>query len=59
MARGKTAEANSTASIGVEAKLWFAADDLRSNMEAAEYKHVVLGLIHSAAQVAGATDNFR
>lgn len=26
-------------------KLWFAADKLRSNMDAAEYKHVVLGLI--------------
>ncbi|MEO0074844.1 MAG: class I SAM-dependent DNA methyltransferase [candidate division WOR-3 bacterium] len=26
-------------------KLWIAADKLRSNMDAAEYKHVVLGLI--------------
>jgi type I restriction enzyme M protein len=25
--------------------LWAAADKLRSNMDAAEYKHVVLGLI--------------
>lgn len=31
--------------IGLEAKLWSAADKLRSNMDAAEYKHVVLGLI--------------
>jgi type I restriction enzyme M protein len=31
--------------IGFEAKLWQAADKLRSNMDAAEYKHVVLGLI--------------
>lgn len=30
---------------GFEAKLWKAADKLRSNMDAAEYKHVVLGLI--------------
>ncbi len=28
-----------------EAKLWLAADKLRSNMDAAEYKHTVLGLI--------------
>lgn len=28
-----------------EAKLWAAADALRNNMDAAEYKHVVLGLI--------------
>ena len=31
--------------LGFEAKLWQAADKLRSNMDAAEYKHVVLGLI--------------
>lgn len=30
---------------GLEAALWEAADHLRSNMDAAEYKHVVLGLI--------------
>jgi type I restriction enzyme M protein len=29
----------------IEKKLWKAADKLRSNMDAAEYKHVVLGLI--------------
>jgi len=34
-----------TANIGFEEKLWQAADKLRSNMDAAEYKHVVLGLI--------------
>lgn len=33
------------ASIGFEEKLWQAADKLRNNMDAAEYKHVVLGLI--------------
>jgi len=37
--------ADSTATIGFEAKLWLAADKLRNNMDAAEYKHVVLGLI--------------
>ncbi len=34
-----------TAPLGFEAKLWAAADALRNNMDAAEYKHVVLGLI--------------
>jgi hypothetical protein len=29
----------------LERTLWLAADKLRSNMDAAEYKHVVLGLI--------------
>jgi type I restriction enzyme M protein len=33
------------ANLGFEAKLWAAADTLRNNMDAAEYKHVVLGLI--------------
>ena len=32
-------------SAGLEAKLWAAADALRNNMDAAEYKHVVLRLI--------------
>jgi hypothetical protein len=36
---------SSAASLGFEAKLWAAADALRNNMDAAEYKHVVLGLI--------------
>ena len=39
------AEKSKTAVIGFEAKLWLAADKLRNNMDAAEYKHVVLGLI--------------
>ncbi|MFH7819160.1 class I SAM-dependent DNA methyltransferase [Neobacillus thermocopriae] len=33
------------ATIGFEEKLWSAADKLRNNMDASEYKHVVLGLI--------------
>jgi type I restriction enzyme M protein len=46
MARTKTTAASkSTATIGFEAKLWLTADKLRNNMDAAEYKHVVLGLI--------------
>lgn len=34
-----------TGSVGFEQQLWQAADKLRNNMDAAEYKHVVLGLI--------------
>ena len=30
---------------GIQKTLWAAADKLRSNMDAAEYKHIVLGLI--------------
>ncbi len=33
------------ANIGFEAELWKAADALRGSMDAAEYKHVVLGLL--------------
>jgi len=36
---------DTAANLGFEAKLWAAADALRNNMDAAEYKHVVLGLI--------------
>jgi len=45
MARKPTRKSDSTAHLGFEAKLWLAADKLRNNMDAAEYKHVVLGLI--------------
>ena len=41
----KTRKADTTANLGFEAKLWAAADALRNNMDAAEYKHVLLGLI--------------
>jgi len=43
--RASSSAKDSTANIGFEAKLWPAADKLRNNMDAAEYKHVVLGLI--------------
>ena len=33
------------ATLGFEAAMWQAADKMRNNMDAAEYKHVVLGLI--------------
>ncbi len=36
---------NTSAPLGIESKLWATADALRNNMDAAEYKHVVLGLI--------------
>ena len=35
----------SAANLGFENKLWAAADLLRGHMDAAEYKHVVLGLL--------------
>jgi len=41
----KQAGNSSAANLGFERELWQAADALRSNMDAAEYKHVVLGLI--------------
>ena len=37
--------ADSGATTGYEAELWAMADALRGSMDAAEYKHVVLGLI--------------
>ena len=46
MERKKNFEKQSNgANLGFEQKLWLTADKLRSNMDAAEYKHVVLGLI--------------
>jgi type I restriction enzyme M protein len=41
----KISKNTSGANLGFEEKLWKAADKMRSNMDAAEYKHVVLGLI--------------
>lgn len=41
----KKAAGNNSVSLGFEAQLWRAADTLRGSMDAAEYKHVVLGLI--------------
>ena len=34
-----------TSEIGFEKQIWDAADELRGSMDAAEYKHVILGLI--------------
>ncbi len=41
----RTSSAERSTLVRFEAKLWQAADALRNNMDAAEYKHVVLGLI--------------
>jgi type I restriction enzyme M protein len=43
--RRNAATDESSATLGYEAELWRMADALRGNMDAAEYKHVVLGLI--------------
>jgi len=39
----RTKQGNTGANLGFEDKLWAAADKLRGNMDAAEYKHVVIG----------------
>ncbi|HPA06112.1 MAG TPA: type I restriction-modification system subunit M N-terminal domain-containing protein, partial [Candidatus Hydrogenedentes bacterium] len=44
-ARKANAKQDNGARLGFEEKLWQAADKLRGHMDAAEYKHVVLGLI--------------
>jgi type I restriction enzyme M protein len=46
VARKKKATKNKQngANVGYEAQLWQMADALRGSMDAAEYKHVVLGL---------------
>lgn len=43
--KGNSSDESSGANLGFEDKLWKAADKMRSNMDAAEYKHVVLGLL--------------
>ena len=47
MAKQRTTSSKSSngANLGFEQKLWQAADKLRGHMDAAEYKHVVLGLV--------------
>jgi type I restriction enzyme M protein len=44
MATKKSTSVN-TAEIGFEEKIWAAADKLRGNIDASEYKNVVLGLV--------------
>jgi type I restriction enzyme M protein len=45
MAKKREGKKSNSGPIGYEAQLWQMADALRSNMDAAEYKHVVLGLL--------------
>jgi type I restriction enzyme M protein len=45
MARKRRQQNGNGASLGFEEKLWQAADKLRGHVDAAEYKHVVLGLV--------------
>ena len=44
-ANNPSAKTNTSATTGYESELWKMADALRGSMDAAEYKHVVLGLI--------------
>ena len=41
----KASGSNGGANLGFETKMWQAADELRGQVDAAEYKHVVLGLV--------------
>ena len=43
--RAKTSSNGNGANLGFEEKLWAAVDKLCGHMDAAEYKHVVLGLV--------------
>jgi type I restriction enzyme M protein len=45
MPRPKTRNHDTAANVGYEAQLWQMADALRGSMDAAEYKHVCLGLL--------------
>jgi type I restriction enzyme M protein len=45
MARSRKNDKASSAPLGHEAQLWQMADALRGSMDAAEYKHVCLGLL--------------
>ncbi|MGH8059761.1 MAG: type I restriction-modification system subunit M, partial [Candidatus Entotheonellia bacterium] len=45
MAKVRETINGTSANVGYEAELWRMADALRGSMDAAEYKHVVLGLI--------------
>jgi type I restriction enzyme M protein len=45
MAQPRNKKTDTAANVGYEAQLWQMADALRGGMDAAEYKHVVLGLI--------------
>ena len=44
MPKARKAAGKNNKQESIEATLWQSADKLRKNMDAAEYKHVVLGL---------------
>ena len=44
-APAKEAASTESGIDGIKRTLWASADKLRANMDAAEYKHIVLGLI--------------
>ena len=48
-----TAPTNDGAIVGYEARVWQMADALRGSMDAAEYRHVVLGLIKNHPWLGG------
>jgi type I restriction enzyme M protein len=43
--KSATATESDGATVGYEAQIWQMADALHGSMDAAEYKHVVLGLV--------------
>jgi len=45
LAKTRSRSATGNVDLGFEATLWQAADKLRGNLDASDYKHVVLGLI--------------
>lgn len=45
MAKKQSSKIATGANLGFEEKLWASADKLRGHIDAAEYKHVVLGLV--------------
>jgi type I restriction enzyme M protein len=58
MAISRAKNTNSAADLGNKAKLWPAADKLRNQIGATEYKHVVLGLIF-LKYISGAFEEIR
>jgi type I restriction-modification system DNA methylase subunit len=58
--KNSTPANDADATIGYETRLWQMADALRGSMDAAEYKHVVLGLtlleVHDALSVVTTTE---
>jgi hypothetical protein len=51
----KSSNSATAATVGYKAQLWQMADALRGSMDAAEYKHVVLGLIFNCGQASNHT----